>query len=190
MRIDEQRRHSGGGSGRDLYGRALATVAAVALLLWGLGAKEERLRIGVVDLDQAITSTNEGRAAREEFERKKRSAEQMIIPLMERYQEKMKEFEAKKFVLSDDARFQKQLDMAELQNQIENKRKEVQGQLQVDRERLIAPLRNKLVDIVESVGREEGFSLILHRNAPGIMYSKETLDVTDVIIERFNKKQG
>lgn len=168
--------------------RILVVVAAIALFGWGLGAKEEKLSIVVVDLDQAITSTNEGRAAREEFDRKKRQAEQRIIPLMEQYREELNEFEAKKFVLSDDARFQKQLDLAELQNMIENKRKEVEGQLQVDRERLIAPLRNKLIKIVEEVGREEGFSLILHRNSPGIMYSKEALDVTDLIIAKFNKQ--
>jgi outer membrane protein len=175
-------------SANRLTNRVLIVVAAVALLGWGLGAKDDRITIGVVDLDQAITSTNEGRAAREEFDRKKRQAEASLIPLMEQYQEGLKEFEAKKFVLSDDARFQKQLDMTELQNQIENQRKEIQGQLQVDRERLIAPLRNKLIDVVEEVGRNEGFSLILHRQAPGLMYSKEALDVTELIIEKFNEK--
>jgi outer membrane protein len=172
-----------------LANRILIVVAAVAVLGWGLGAKDDdRITIGVVDLDQAITSTNEGREAREEFERKKRLHEQQLIPLMDQYQEGLKEFEAKKFVLSDEAKFQKQLDMAELQNQIENKRKEIQGQLQVDRERLIAPLRTKLIKIVEEVGREKNFSLILHRGAPGIMYTKEALDVTDIIIEKFNKQ--
>jgi len=168
--------------------RILIVVAAVAVLGWGLGAKDDRISIGVVDLDQAVTSTNEGRQAREEFDRKKRQAEATLIPLMDQYKEQLEGFEAKKFVLSDDARFQKQLDMAELQNQIENKRKEITGQLQVDRERLIAPLRNKLVKIVEEVGREEGFSLILHRGAPGVMYTRESLDVTDLIIEKFNKQ--
>ena len=171
-----------------LANRILIVVATFAVLGWGLGAKEEKVTIGVVDLEQAITSTNEGREAREEFDRKKRLLEQQLIPLMEQYQEGLKEFEAKKFVLSDDAKFQKQLDMAELQNQIENKRKEVGGQLQLDRERLIKPLRDKLVKIVEEVGRDEGFSLILHRGAPGIMYTKEALDVTDMIIEKFNKQ--
>ena len=171
-----------------LTNRILIVVAAVALLGWGLGAKEDRVLIGVVDLDQAITSTNEGRRAREEFDRKKRALEQRLIPLIDQYKEGLKEFEAKKFVLSDDARFQKQLDMAELQNQIENKRKEIEGQLKVDRERLIAPLRNKLIDIVEEVGRTRGYSLILHRGAPGVMYTKEALDVTDLIIEKFDQK--
>ena len=53
-----------------LGNRTLVVAAAIALLGWGVGAIDEKLTIGVVDLDQAITSTNEGRAAREEFDRK------------------------------------------------------------------------------------------------------------------------
>ena len=82
----------------------------------------------------------------------------------------------------------KQLDLADLVNQIQNKQKEIQGQLEIDRERLVGPLRVKLAEIVEEVGRKESFSIILLRNAPGVMYSREALDVTDLIIERFNKK--
>jgi outer membrane protein len=168
--------------------RVLFALAAAALLGWGLGAKNEIPKLGVVDFEQAVTSTNEGRTVREELARKAREAESALMPLMESYQEIIKEFESKKFVLSDEARFQKQLDMAELQNRIENKRKEAQGQFKVDQERLIAPLRAKFQDVVESFGREEGFSLILHRGAPGIMYAKEALDITDRIIEKFNKR--
>lgn len=168
--------------------QAIALVVAALVLGWGLGASDEPVRIGIVDLDQAVTSTDEGKQARDEFERKKREAEAKLQPLQERGQEMLKEFEAKRFVLSDDALREKQLDIAELRNQIENKRREIQGQLEVDRERLVGPLRDKLVSIVEEVGRKEGFSLIINRNTPGVMYSREALDITDLVIERFNKK--
>ncbi len=168
--------------------RVSGLAAAVILLLWGLGAADEPVKIGVVDLDQAVSSTDEGKAARDEFKRKKREAEAQLQPLNERAQELLKEYQAKRFVLSDDALFQKQLDLAELRNQIENKRREVQGQLEVDRERLVGPLRAKLAAIVEEVGRKEGFSLILLRNAPGVMYSREGLDITDLVIDKFNQK--
>ncbi len=124
----------------------------------------------------------------DELERKKREAEGSLQPLIERFQELAKEFDAKQFVLSDDARFQKSLDLQELRNEIENKQKHLQGQLEVDRERLVAPLRTKLVGIVEEVGRSEGFTLILMRNAPGLMYAREALDVTDLVIAKFNEK--
>jgi len=170
-------------------GRAILLVAMAALLLWSLGAKNDaNIKIGVVDLDQAVTATTEGREAREEFERKKRKAEDQLMPLVERFQTLLKELEDKRFVLSDDKLRDKQLDLAELRNEIESKRAEMEGRLEVDRERLVGPLRQKLVSIIEEVGREDGFSLIMLRNAPGIMYSREALDITDVVIEHFNKK--
>lgn len=167
--------------------QALAVLAIAILLATGLGA-DSGLKIGVVDLDQAVSSTDEGKQARDEFDRKKREAEAKLAPLHERAQELLKEYESKRFVLSDDALFQKQLDLAELRNQIENKRREIQGQLEVDRERLVGPLRAKLAEIVEEIGREEGFSVILLRAAPGVMYTRESLDITDLVIKNFNKK--
>lgn len=168
--------------------KLIVILATAMVVLWGLGAGGDEVKIGVVDLDQAVTSTEEGKQARDEFERKKREAEAKLQPLIERAQEAAKEFEAKRFVLSDDKLREKQLDLVEMRNAIESKRREIQGQLEVDRERLVGPLREKLAAVVEEVGREEGFSLIIGRNAPGVMYTREALDITDVVIERFNKR--
>ena len=170
------------------FDKVIIALAALALLLLALGAKDERLKIGVFDADRALSTTKEGKAASEEFDRKRRAAEAQLAPLVERYQETGKELEAKKFVLSEEARFQKQLDVAELRNQIENKQKEIQGQLEVDRERLLTPIFQKMQEVVQKYGRDQDFSLILLRNSPGLMYVREALDVTDQIIEQLDKK--
>lgn len=166
----------------------LAVVASLVLIVWGMGASKDDIKIGIVDLDAAVSSTKEGKAARDELERKKREAESSLQPMIEQFQEMAKEFEAKQFVLSDDARFQKQLDLQELRNEIEGKQKQLQGQLELSRERLVGPLRTKLVEIVENVGRDGGYSLIMMRGSPGLMYAREALDITDQVIKKFNEK--
>jgi outer membrane protein len=168
--------------------KAVVLLALAALAVWGTAASEEPIKIGVVDIDQAISSTEEGKAAREEFARKQRDAESTIQPMIDRYKQLEDDLKAKKFVLSDEALFQKQLDMAEMRNQIQNKMKELEGQLQVDQKRLEAPLTKKLVDIIEETGKSAGFTLILRRGAPGILYSREALDITDMVIEKYNQK--
>jgi outer membrane protein len=168
--------------------RPTLLLGLAALLVWATGAQDQAVKIGVVDLDQAINSTEQGKKAREEFARKKRDAESKIQPLLDRYEQMLEELKSKRFVLSDEALFQKQLDMAELSNEIESRRKEILGQLRVDQERLEGPLRNKLVEIVSELGKEQGFTVILARTAPGLMYTREALDITDVVIDRFNKK--
>jgi outer membrane protein len=167
---------------------AIVALGALALLVVGTAAQDEAIKIGVVDLDQAISSTEEGKTAREELARKQREAEAEMAPLYERYKSLEEDLKAKKFVLSDESLFQKQLDLAEIRNQIENKTKEIEGQLKVDKFRIQEPLISKLRTIINDTGRDEGFTLILQRGAAGVIYTREALDITDLIIAKYNQK--
>jgi outer membrane protein len=168
--------------------KAILLFGLASVLLWGTAAQDEPIKIGIVDIDQAISSTEEGKAAREEFARKQREAEAELQPMYERYKELEDEIKAKKFVLSDEALFQKQLDLAEMRNQIQNKMKELEDQLKVDQKRLEGPLTAKLVDIIEEIGKTKGFTMILRRGTPGVLYTREALDITDIVIEKYNAK--
>ena len=55
--------------------KAFVLLGLAVILVWGTAAQDEGVKIGVVDIDQAISSTTEGKAAREEFARKQREAE-------------------------------------------------------------------------------------------------------------------
>ncbi len=152
------------------------------------GAQNTGNEIAVVDLDKAINATEQGKAAREELSRKKRTAEQELEPMIDRFKSLQKEIEDKRFVWNEDKLRAKQLDLAELQNKIENKQKELEGQLKVDYERLVGPLRTKISNIVEEIGKDQSFTMVIERNTPGLLYTRETLDITDVVIQRFNKQ--
>jgi outer membrane protein len=172
-------------------GRALLT-AGLALLI-GAGvpaAAEDAIKVGVVDLSQAINATEEGKAAREELNRKRRAAEQQVQPMIDKVKALDEELKGKRYVLSDEALFAKQADMLELRNKIDSKIKELEGQLKIDQGRLEAPLIAKLRDIVQAIGKEQGFTLILDRSTPGLVYTREALDITNQVTARFNKKKG
>lgn len=164
-------------------------VALASLVVLGTAADDDgAVKMGIVDVEQALNATEEGKAAREELSRKQREADQEVQPMVDRYKELQEEVKSKRYVLSDEALFAKQADLLELQNKIDNKIKELQGQLKIDQGRLEAPLKAKLFEIVEEIGREQGFGLILARETPGVMYTREALDITDLVIARFNKQ--
>jgi outer membrane protein len=168
--------------------KAFVLLGLAVVLVWGTAAQDEGIKIGVVDREQAVVSTTEGKAAREELARKQREAEAKFQPMMERYQAMQDDLKQKRFALSDEALFQKQLDLAQLQNEIQNKGKELEGQLQLDQRRLEGPLLKKLNDVIDATGKEAGFTLILDRGAPGLLYAREALDITDLIIKKYNQK--
>ena len=130
----------------------------------------------------------EGKAAREELSRKQREAQGKLEPMVDQFKKMQEELKSKRFVLSEEALYQKQLDLVELKTQIDNRAKELEDKFKVDKERLEGPLRKKLISIVEEIGKEKGYSLILARGAGGMLYNREALDITDEVIERFNKK--
>jgi outer membrane protein len=168
--------------------KATVLLGALAILALGTAATDDGLKVGVVDIDQAISSTDKGKAAREEFARKQREAQGKIQPLIDKYQALEEELKAKKFVLSDEALFQKQLDLVEMRNQIQSRMKELEGEMQVAQKRIEGPLIARLGAIIEELGKSQGFTLIIRRGAPGVLYTREALDITDIVIERYNQK--
>jgi outer membrane protein len=171
--------------------RKFILAGALALLVaWTTAAQDEGIKIGIVDLSQAINATEEGKAAREEMNRKQRDAQQQVQPLVDQHKTLEEEIKGKRYVLSDEALFAKQADLLELRNKIESKLKELEGQLKIDQGRLEAPLVSKLREIVQAVGKEQGFTVIMDRQTPGLVYSREALDITDQVTARFNKKKS
>jgi outer membrane protein len=168
--------------------RTGAFVALLFLLGGVSAAAAQDVKIGIVDIEQALSATDEGKAAREEISRKSREARGQLEPMMEQRKTLAEELQGKKYVLSDDALFQKRVQLAELDNKIRSKAEELEGQLKIEQGKVQAPLLNKMRDIIEAIGKEQGFTLILSRNNPYVMYSREALDITDMVVARFNKK--
>jgi Skp family chaperone for outer membrane proteins len=142
----------------------------------------------VIDLELAWTSTDEGKNVRDQLQSKFRAAEAKMQPKIEHFQQLQKEMQEMQHVLSKDAMQKRQFDLVELKGQLENESAGLEQQLKLEEARLTAPLQERFVSVVEGIGRDEGFSLILLRGAPGIMYSREALDITELVVEAFNKK--
>lgn len=168
--------------------KAIVAVASALFLVWGLGANAESGKIGVIDLQQAIVSTEDGRKVREELEGKAGAAQKQLQPKLQKFQDMQAEMKEMQPVLSEEALQKKQFDLMELQQQIQNEGQGLEQQLKMDEARLMAPLQEKFVAVVEKIGKDKKFSLILLRGAPGVAYAGETLDITDLVIEEFNKK--
>jgi outer membrane protein len=168
--------------------RAIVILAAAVLIGWGMGATDDKIKIGVIDLEQAWSSTDEGKEVRDQLQRKLRAAEAKMQPMIESFQQLQKEMQEMQHVLSKEALQKRQFDLVELKGQLENESAGLEQQLKLEEARLTSPLREKFVAVVDEIGRKEGFSLILLRGAPGIMYSREALDITDLVVEAFNKK--
>ncbi len=168
--------------------KTILLIAIGLMLGWGLAATKDPVKVGFVDVEQVLATVESGKAAREELERKSRGAQGRLAPLAEQVEALQKELQAKQFVMSEEAVRAKQLDLVELKNRYETKGKEEEGQFKVDQQRLIGPLIEKLEAVIKEVGRDNQFSAIMRIDAPSLVYTREALDITDLIVKSFNGK--
>lgn len=168
--------------------KALVLLGLAAVLSFGTAASDEPVKIGVVDLDQAVSQTADGKRAMEEIQQKQKSAEGQVQPLVDSLKGMEEELKSKKFVLSDDALREKQLAYASKRNEIETKLRELRGEIEIDRERILGPLFSKLNEVVKEVGQEQGYTVIFARGASGLMYTREAADITDQVVQKFNSR--
>jgi outer membrane protein len=60
-------------------------------------------------------------------------------------------------------------------------------ELAVQNRKLLAPLAKKLEEAVKEIGKSKGFDLVLDRSTPGVIYSTDSLDITELVIKRLNE---
>jgi outer membrane protein len=165
----------------------LAGLAALFALLLPLAASAQEVKIGFVDREKALFSTEQGKKARAELQSKVTAAQAQLKPMEDELQKLQQDIEAKKFVLSQEALRDMQAHALELQNRYESKGKELQNQLKIDQARLVAPLEDRLKTTIEAIGKEQGYSIILERQVPQLIYyAREAHDITDAVVTRFN----
>jgi outer membrane protein len=165
----------------------IAALVAFSMLAGPFAAAAQEMKIGFVDREKALFSTESGKKVFAELKGKATAAEGQLKPLVDQMEALQKEIEAKKFVLSQDALREMQAKLLGLRNQYESKGKELEGQLKIDQARLIGPLEEKLNTVIANVGKEQGYTMIMERNVRQvILYSREQHDITDLVVSRFN----
>ena len=67
---------------------------------------------------------------------------------------------------------------------------EYQRELAQQEARLTKGILEKMQGILRRVGQREGYSLIVERNEAGVMWAPSNIDLTDQVIQKYNKGEG
>ncbi len=169
-------------------------IAAFAMALvfnWSVATPAqaaESLKLAVVDVNQVLNSVDAGKAAREEVDRKMREAEATLKAMFEEYSAAEKSFKERveSHAVKQEVLELERLDLMEKQSEIQNKQKALEAKLKMTEERLVGPISQQVLEVIQEIGKEGKYSMILLRGMPGILYTRETLDITDEVIKRFN----
>jgi outer membrane protein len=160
------------------------------LLLFSTGAlaAEIEVKIGYVNLQQALNESEYGKKTKAEIEDVIRKKQANIRSRVEKHEETKKELEIQSATLSEEAFRQRMSELQKEEREIERLISDSNAELQkVQREKEVQIL-TELDDIIDGIGEEGSFTLILPSEV--ILYATEDMDLTEQVIKRYDEMKS
>ncbi len=161
----------------------------VILMLAAGHAYADNAKIGVVDLMKALNESDAGKKAKAELEDMIK-AKQTVIDEKGKAIEKLKgDIEKQSSVLSADAKKSKEDELEKMIREYQRVVSDSQTEVKKRESELTGGILKEIRTIVDQMGKDGGYTMIIE-NAEGIiLYSKKDLDLTDAVIKKFNESK-
>jgi outer membrane protein len=174
--------------------RSLAWGAAVVLpmLLSSAIAAGQTLKLGYVDSQVIIQQFPEAVEAQKKIQVSLQSWQDQIDTMAKTYQNRLADYDKKKAMLNDQAKLgEEQKLLAEQQTIVDfrNKKLGQGGELQQLQEKIMSPVKEKILKAIEAVAKEEKMSFVFDKGAdvPVLLYGERSFDITFKVLDRLKR---
>ncbi|MBW2019933.1 MAG: OmpH family outer membrane protein [Deltaproteobacteria bacterium] len=146
----------------------------------------EVAKIGVVDFQRIIDKSNAGKRSSVEIKSQGKKMEQILKEKGAEIEELKKTLDQKALVMSEDVREAKEKDLRIKINDLKSLQRRYQDVLSELNVNLSKQIMKDVFEIVERIGKREGYLLIIDRRIGGVIYAPNAIDITDKIIQEYN----
>jgi outer membrane protein len=145
-------------------------------------------RIAVVDLQRAIHETEDGRRAQKRLKRLMTKRQQELNDATKSLKQAKKQLEAAWPTLTDEAKQRRQQELQEAYIELQSKYTEYQRELAQAEASATRDILERMQQILRRLGQREGYTLILERNEGGVVWAPANLDLTDRVIQEYERQ--
>ena len=172
--------------------RCALTVTAITLVTAAAPAPAQapvpQTKIVYIDVQRVLARSTAGVAAREDLEREKAGMQREMDGKRKELEALRDELEKKGPLMTADARRDKQ-------DQFERKRRDAarliddfQEELEKKEAALLQKVLQEVSGIIEKIGKERGYYMIVERRSAAVLYAAPEADVTEEIIKAFDQQ--
>jgi outer membrane protein len=165
------------------------TVMMAALVVAATLPAAAQTTVAVIDVQRVVTESDPGKEALQGLQKLQEQKIAEGRALQEELAALREQVTKQRFTLSE-------AKLAELTRSIEDKdiafrRFEDDATREIDEARRTAlgRLEERIMPVIDEVGRERELTLIFNKYQSGLVYADETIDITDDVIRRFNMAQ-
>ena len=171
-----------------IFYKLLSSSLLVASLLCSAGVSQaEGFKIGVVDLQKALSESKAGKAAQANYKATVEAKQKEIDSLKTRFQAKAKELEMSKGKISESEYAAKQEELLTSETELKRTFQDSSDSLTRENDRIVSGLVQKIRGVVEGLGKEGSYDIIIENSGGrSLLYAAKSVDITGSVVERFN----
>jgi outer membrane protein len=169
---------------------AAALVASGAAVWAQAPAPGTAVRVALIDVQRVLARSAAGVAAREQLERERATMQRDMDAKRKELETLRDELEKKGPLMTAEAR-------RERQDSFERKRRDAtrladdfQKELEKKEQQLLQKVLQDLSGIIERVGKERGYHMIVERRGAMVLYAAAEADLTDEVIRAYDQQAG
>ncbi len=153
-------------------------------------AKSAASKFGVVDMQAVILNVSEGKAARSTLEKEIKAKEKDFLKEKKELDKLNEDWKKQAAILSESARAKKQQEFQQRFMALRNSEMTFQQEIKRKEAKATQGIALKVAKIVEGIAKKQGLQGVFESNTAGLLYLKNPINLTKVVIDSYEKAHG
>ncbi|RLB28655.1 MAG: hypothetical protein DRG66_03245 [Deltaproteobacteria bacterium] len=164
-----------------------STIIILILLTHNVVLGEDFIKIGLIDVQRCLDESKEGQKIINLL-KKKKDVLQRQLGMKEKELSRLRdELEKQAMILSMDAQEDKKRTFERKTRDFKYLLRDLNEDMRRARQKEEKTIFSELLEIIEKIGSEENYTLIMQKKAGGVLYCTDLVDITEKVIRAYDQ---
>jgi len=164
----------------------MVLLAAVMVVMCSLLVQAQTIKVGVVNSQEILEKSIEGKKAIAQLEEKNRKTQQDLAKLDDQIRQLETKLNTQSLTMTQEAVISLSADLDRKRTERQRMAEDATKDMQELQQRLYLKIQNEVMPIINKLGQEKGLDLILDLRASGVLYFNPVVDLTSEVIRRYD----
>jgi len=167
--------------------RLLTFAMAAAFAVPVIAQTAAPARVAVIDVRRVLSDSKPGKAAFERLKKKQDDLAARAQKMNEEVTSLEAQYNQKKLSMSEDKLIDLQKQASDKKIALQRYAQDAERDMTETRDKALGELEKLILPVITGIGKEMGFAAIFNKYESGLVYASDAIDITDVVVKRFNE---
>ena len=172
-----------------MWGRRFGMIIGILIFIGGLftsPVRAEDIKVASVDIQRAINECKEGKDAKSALTKEVEKFQRLFAERQRELQEMRESLEKQAIILNPETRAAKEKELQTELRDFERWGQDTQNEVNQKRMEMERNIATGLKKMIQKVGADEGYTLIVEENENIVLFASKFIDITDRVIKVYD----